>query len=186
MSPSAGMNENRQCALRHEIVQEYMYAPAHHGHDANSCLILNRFIVDDLAGVNRNDTPWVVVNGHRPIYTTSSSGGSLASVTTVARDLRVSLEDIFYQYEVSYSVARVDMSLSAQDCKDARDAHVCWCMHMRNRLCMHHPYSFDHSAASCFRCHGRAMLGGAACSRLPIECIGLKFLTIHLLRYSML
>lgn len=59
-----------------------------------------RFIVDDLSNVNRTITPWVVVNGHRPIYTSSSSGGSLASVTTVARDLRTSLEDVLYTYEV--------------------------------------------------------------------------------------
>lgn len=63
-----------------------------------------RFIVSDLENVNRTLTPWVVVNGHRPIYTTSSSGGGLSSVTTVARDLRVALENVLYQYEVGHSI----------------------------------------------------------------------------------
>jgi len=31
------------------------------------------FIINDLAGVNRDDTPWVVVAGHRPWYVSSSS-----------------------------------------------------------------------------------------------------------------
>ncbi|KAK9804531.1 hypothetical protein WJX73_005386 [Symbiochloris irregularis] len=61
------------------------------------------FIVTDLQNVNRTLTPWVVLNGHRPIYTTSSSGGGFSSVTTVARDLRNALEDVLYQYEVDLS-----------------------------------------------------------------------------------
>ena len=60
----------------------------------------HRFIVEDLASGDRNVTPWIVLNGHRPIYTTSSSGGSLSSVTTVARDLRAALEDVLIEYEV--------------------------------------------------------------------------------------
>ena len=67
-----------------------------------------RFMLNDLANVNRNITPWVVVNGHRPIYTTSSSGGSLASVTTVARDLRASIEDLLYTYEVCICLDMID------------------------------------------------------------------------------
>lgn len=60
-----------------------------------------RFISTDLAAVNRTVTPWVVVNGHRPIYTTSTSGGSITSVIQVADDLRDSLEELFYKYQVS-------------------------------------------------------------------------------------
>lgn len=59
-----------------------------------------RFINTDLAAVNRSITPWVVVNGHRPIYTTSTSGGSITSVIQVSDDLRNALEDIFYKYQV--------------------------------------------------------------------------------------
>jgi len=51
--------------------------------------------------VNRSVTPWIVVNGHRPIYTTSTSGGSITSVTQVADDLRDALEQVFYKYQVS-------------------------------------------------------------------------------------
>ena len=46
-------------------------------------------------------TPWVVVNGHRPIYTTSTSGGTITSVIQVADDLRESLEELFFMYQVS-------------------------------------------------------------------------------------
>ena len=77
-----------------------------------------RFIVNDLAAVNRNNTPWVVVNGHRPIYTTSSSGGGLASVTTVARDLRVALEDVFYHYEVSQTAYCCGFTRDHHDVQD--------------------------------------------------------------------
>ncbi|DBB10212.1 TPA: hypothetical protein ACH3X3_001785 [Trebouxia sp. C0006] len=58
------------------------------------------FITTDLAAVNRSVTPWVVVNGHRPIYTTSTSGGTITSVTQVAEDLRDALEQVFYKYQV--------------------------------------------------------------------------------------
>ena len=68
-----------------------------------------RFINDDLAAVNRSVTPWVVVNGHRPIYTTSTSGGSITSVIQVADDLRESLEDIFYKYQVSWLAMSLDV-----------------------------------------------------------------------------
>ena len=72
-------------------------------------------MVDDLANVNRNITPWVELNGHRPIYTTSSSGGSLSSVTTVAKDLRASIEDILYQYEVPPSPMHLTLLRPALD-----------------------------------------------------------------------
>ena len=65
------------------------------------CLCVCRFLQEDLAAVNRTVTPWVVVNGHRPIYTTSTSGGSITSVIQVADDLRDSLEQLFFKYQVS-------------------------------------------------------------------------------------
>nr|QOL01233.1 putative extracellular protein TR9_041a [Trebouxia lynnae] len=58
------------------------------------------FITSDLAAVNRSVTPWVIVNGHRPIYTTSTSSGSLASVIRVADDLREALETVLYTNQV--------------------------------------------------------------------------------------
>ena len=70
----------------------------------NAC----RFITEDLAAVNRSMTPWVIVNLHRPIYSTSSSGGSLSSVTGVANDLRAALEDVFYKYQVDLTIAGHD------------------------------------------------------------------------------
>ncbi len=31
-----------------------------------------KFIVEDLAGVNRTETPWLVFTGHRPMYVDTS------------------------------------------------------------------------------------------------------------------
>ena len=43
--------------------------------------------------------------GCRPTYTTSSSGGSLSSVVGVAKDLRASLEDVYYKYRYGWAHA---------------------------------------------------------------------------------
>lgn len=58
------------------------------------------FILQDLKNVNRNLTPWVIVNGHRPIYTPSLSSVGPGSDLIVARDLRDALEDLFFTYQV--------------------------------------------------------------------------------------
>ena len=100
--------------------------------------------MNDLMNVNRNITPWVVVNGHRPIYTTSSSGGSLSSVTTVARDLRAALEDVFYTYEVCATCVPLPrssclgplhaerMPAASMRQADVRDSECCFmeCVHL--------------------------------------------------------
>ena len=59
-----------------------------------------RFLLTDLSLVNRSITPWLVVNLHRPIYTSSASGLSFTSVLKVAQDLRLALEDLFFLYQV--------------------------------------------------------------------------------------
>ena len=61
-----------------------------------------RFILQDLASVDRGVTPWVVVNMHRPIYTSSSAGVGPTSVIRVAEDLRAALEPIFMLYQVRW------------------------------------------------------------------------------------
>lgn len=58
-------------------------------------------MLTDLSLVNRSMTPWLVVNLHRPIYTSSASGKSYTSVLRVAEDLRVALEELFFLYQVS-------------------------------------------------------------------------------------
>ena len=60
----------------------------------------SRFLLTDLSLVNRSVTPWLVVNLHRPIYTSSASGLSFTSVLKVAQDLRLALEDLFFLYQV--------------------------------------------------------------------------------------
>ena len=54
----------------------------------------------DLAAVNRTKTPWIILNGHRPIYTTSSGGSAPYGVVPVALDLQEALEPLLYKYSV--------------------------------------------------------------------------------------
>ncbi|CAL8471017.1 g10559 [Coccomyxa elongata] len=63
------------------------------------------FVVADLKKVDRSKTPWVIVGFHRPIYTTSLEGVTLASDLVVANDLRDAYEQIFYQYEVDLTLS---------------------------------------------------------------------------------
>ena len=68
-------------------------------------LCLCRFLLADLGMINRTVTPWLVVNLHRPIYTSSASGKSYTSVLKVAEDLRLALEDLFFLYQVGPACA---------------------------------------------------------------------------------
>lgn len=75
-------------------------------HPWNQTLTLSpfhRFIVDDLASVDRGRTPWVAVNMHRPIYTSSTAGVIPTSVLRVAEDLQQALESAFVLYQVPMS-----------------------------------------------------------------------------------
>ena len=58
------------------------------------------FILQDLQRVDRTLTPWVVVNLHRPIYTSSIFGREHASDIVVGADLRSAMEDLFFVYQV--------------------------------------------------------------------------------------
>ena len=63
--------------------------------------MLRSFILQDLQSVDRSLTPWVVVNGHRPIYTPSLSSVGPGSDLIVARDLQDALEAVFFTYQVA-------------------------------------------------------------------------------------
>ena len=71
-----------------------------------SC-ISHRYIIQDLATVNRRRTPWVVVNMHRPIYTSSTAGVAPPSVLRVAEDLQQALEPVFALYQVRSPAAEL-------------------------------------------------------------------------------
>ena len=62
------------------------------------------FILADLAAVNRSLTPWLLVNGHRPIYPSSLFGVGAQSDLRVAQDLRNALEDLFVLHQVCKSL----------------------------------------------------------------------------------
>ncbi|EIE21772.1 Metallo-dependent phosphatase [Coccomyxa subellipsoidea C-169] len=86
------------------------------------------FILQDLAAVDRAVTPWVVVNMHRPIYTSSTAGVGPTSVIRVAEDLRAALEPIFMLYQVDLTLAGHDhkyertCSVYKKTCLQARNA----------------------------------------------------------------
>lgn len=53
------------------------------------------FILNDLINVNRSQTPWLIVVGHRPMY-----GTAILSDESVATTIRSALEPLFAQYQV--------------------------------------------------------------------------------------
>ncbi|KAJ1480083.1 Metallo-dependent phosphatase-like protein [Baffinella frigidus] len=55
------------------------------------------FIKGDLADVDRDVTPWVIVAGHRPLYLTGLDP-SWDKDQQVAAQLRAELEDLFYEH----------------------------------------------------------------------------------------
>jgi len=58
------------------------------------------FLLKDLAAVNRSLTPWIVFNGHRPMYIDSTFDGSFNSDQVVARHMRKHIEPLLVKYEV--------------------------------------------------------------------------------------
>ena len=78
--------------------------------------VLRSFILQDLQTVDRSLTPWVVVNGHRPIYTPSLSSVGPGSDLIVARDLQDALEAIFFTYQVSFCAGTAFWALIWKSC----------------------------------------------------------------------
>lgn len=70
------------------------------------------FIEEDLSGVDRAKTPWLVFTGHRPMYVNSGGAGAgecegsaalephCANDQPVAKALRSSLEPLLVEHEV--------------------------------------------------------------------------------------
>ena len=55
----------------------------------------------DLAAVNRSKTPWVIVGGHRPVYSVvDANSDGTPSGTSLA--LQEAVEDIFLRYGVDF------------------------------------------------------------------------------------
>ena len=59
-----------------------------------------KWIVQDLLGVNRSQTPFIVFNGHRPAYIDSTFATGAGSDQVVATALRASLEPLWKAYQV--------------------------------------------------------------------------------------
>ncbi|GMH34491.1 hypothetical protein BSKO_02325 [Bryopsis sp. KO-2023] len=60
-----------------------------------------KFIEQDLGKVDRSKTPWVIAIGHRPVYISSEDPRPIEGDNAVAKDLRESLEPVFYKHQVS-------------------------------------------------------------------------------------
>lgn len=58
------------------------------------------WVAADLAAVNRSQTPFVVLTGHRPMYIDSTFGGPGGSDLGVATDLRTAYEPLMQKYQV--------------------------------------------------------------------------------------
>ena len=50
--------------------------------------------------MDRSRTPWLIVGGHRPFYIDSTNKSPIWGDLTVAHDLQMSLEDLFYHHQV--------------------------------------------------------------------------------------
>ena len=59
-----------------------------------------RFIEKDLASVNRSQTPWLIVGGHRPIYISSTFSHWPDGDLEVAHALKLALEPLLYKHKV--------------------------------------------------------------------------------------
>lgn len=63
------------------------------------------WILDDLRRVNRARTPWLVVNGHRPLYVDSTWDADRPDADqTMARALREAFEDAFQTFDVDLTL----------------------------------------------------------------------------------
>jgi len=62
------------------------------------------FIKQDLEGVDRSKTPFVIVGGHRPMYVSSVSTGNATSDQGMATLLRQYVEPLFYKYKVDLAL----------------------------------------------------------------------------------
>ena len=60
----------------------------------------HRFVLTDLAAVDRRKTPWVVVGGHRPMYISSTNTLPGDGDQPVAAALRDAFEQVFVDYKV--------------------------------------------------------------------------------------
>eukprot|EP00884_Botryococcus_braunii_P013968 jgi/Botrbrau1/22572/Bobra.176_1s0005.1 len=87
----------------------YDYGPVHllqysTEHDFGIGSEQRAFIVEDLKALNRSRTPWLLVNGHRPMYVDSTYAGPPDSDQVVAAELRDSLEDLFAAHTVDLTL----------------------------------------------------------------------------------
>ena len=77
---------------------ELFHAPVAEYSDKVTKKTFLSWLKDDLikANKNRDECPWIVVHGHRPLYSSADTGSD--------KEVRGALEDLFFQYGVDFSV----------------------------------------------------------------------------------
>jgi hypothetical protein len=60
----------------------------------------HNWVLADLAAVDRHQTPWVVVAGHRPLYICSVNNLPEDGDQLIAIELRAAFEQVFVDYKV--------------------------------------------------------------------------------------
>lgn len=70
-------------------------------HDFQRNSTLYNWIENDLRSVNRSLTPWIIVGSHRHMY---SSQDNTDKENSIAENLRVNLEPLYYKYHVDVNL----------------------------------------------------------------------------------
>jgi len=89
-----------------------------------------RFLENDLASVNRSNTPWVIFSGHRPMYIDSTAWDGPASDQMVAEELRRNVESLLFKYKVDLALwghhhsYQRSCPVYQQKCTDKAPVHV--------------------------------------------------------------
>lgn len=74
-------------------------------HDFTDGSAQNKWLIADLAGVDRVRTPWVVFVSHRPVYVNANDFTWPDGKQTTAIQLRTALEHILHKYRVDVALA---------------------------------------------------------------------------------
>ena len=77
-----------------------MFSTEHHFEEGSRQYL---WIQNDLKSVNRTRTPWIVVGSHRPMFA-SDFGDNADQLTSIATQLQLHLEPMFYRHKVDVNL----------------------------------------------------------------------------------
>ena len=70
-------------------------------HNFTECTAQYDFLEQDLRSVDRTKTPWIIFQGHRPMYVSSTFSGPVTSDVTVMDQLVRNIEPLLFKYRVN-------------------------------------------------------------------------------------